>query len=210
MSPTRSCISRPQFLDQLRRTGEYKIKPLKAAARALLGYPHPQRVPTGVYAEQAIGISTDEFHRAKDSDVRYLRNIFPLLDLGMSRQDCLTYLTEKGFGETVKSACVGCPFSGNSRLRWIRDTDPDAWADLVAFDREIRHGSPRAIAEGKPLRGQFFVHRSLQPLDQVDLDPPRRSHLQLVGDPAIEDDDPDGCSPWSCRSGTPITEERAA
>ncbi len=191
-------------------TGEYKIKPLKAAARALLGYPHPTRVPAGTFAEQAIGISTDEFHRAKDSDVRYLRNIFPLLDLGMSRQNCLTYLAKRGFGETVKSACIGCPFSGNSRLRRIRDTDPDAWADLIAFDREIRHGSPRAIAEGKPLRGQFFVHRSLQPLDQVDLDPPRRGHLQMIGEPAAENDDPDGCSPWSCRSGHPVTDERAA
>jgi hypothetical protein len=191
-------------------TGEYKIKPLKATARALLGYPHPTRIPPGVFAEQAIGISTDEFHRAKDSDVRYLRNIFPLLDLGMSRQDCLTFLAERGFGDTVKSACIGCPYSGNARLRWIRDTYPDDWADLVSFDREIRHGSPRAIADGKPLRGQFFVHRSLLPLDQVDLDPPQPERIRAVGAAAVEDDDPDGCSPWSCRSGTVVTAERAA
>lgn len=31
-------------------TGEYKIKPLKGAARELLGYPHPRRVPDGVFA----------------------------------------------------------------------------------------------------------------------------------------------------------------
>jgi hypothetical protein len=188
-------------------TGEYKIKPLKAAARALLGFPHPIRVPAGVFAEQAIGISVDEIHRAKDSDVRYPRNVFPLLDLGMSRQDCLTYLADHGFGETVKSACVGCPFSGNARLRWLRDTDPEAWADLVEFDREIRNGSPRAIVEGKPLRGQFFVHRSLKPLDQVDLDPSARRRLRVVGGTAVEDDDPDGCSPWSCRSGEAAHDE---
>jgi 3'-phosphoadenosine 5'-phosphosulfate sulfotransferase (PAPS reductase)/FAD synthetase len=185
-------------------TGEYKIKPLKAAARQLLGYPHPTRVPPGVYAEQAIGISVDEFHRAKDADVRYLRNIFPLLDLRMTREDCLAYLRARGFGETVKSACVGCPYSGNSRLRWIRDNEPDAWTDLIAFDRAIRNGSPRAIAEGKPLRGQFFIHRSLKPLDQVDLDPPARGHLRLVGGTVSEEDDPDGCSPWSCRSGESV------
>lgn len=187
-------------------TGEYKIKPLKRAARALLGYPHPVRVPAGIYAEQAIGISVDEIHRAKAADVRYLRNVFPLLDLGMSRGDCIEYLRERGFGETVKSACIGCPFSGNARMRWIRDTDPEAWADLVAFDREIRNGSPRATAEGKPLRGQFFIHRSLQPLDQVNLDPPGQGHLRLVSGSAFEGDDPDGCSPWSCRSGQPVEE----
>jgi len=118
----------------------------------------------------------------------------------MSREDCLAYLQKNGFGDTVKSACVGCPYSGNARLRWIRDTDPGAWADLVEFDRDIRNGSPRAIAEGKPLRGQFFVHRSLRPLDQVDLELRRRRHLVVVSGTADEDD-PDGCSPWSCRSG---------
>src|SRR5262245_3280290 len=91
-------------------TGQYKIRPLKQEARRLLGYPHPKRVPLGVYAEQAIGISTDEFARAKDADVRYLRNIFPLLDLGWDRTRCLAYLAEHGFGDTVKSACLGCPF----------------------------------------------------------------------------------------------------
>ncbi|KAA9159485.1 hypothetical protein FPZ12_020385 [Amycolatopsis acidicola] len=192
-------------------TGEYKIKPLKAAARELLGYPHPTRVPPGVFAEQAIGISIDEVHRAKDADVRYLRNVFPLLDLGMSRDDRVQYLADRGFGETVKSACVGCPYSGNARLRWLRDNDPDAWQDLVAFDKAIRHGSPRAIAAGKPLRGEFFVHRSLRPLDEVDLAPRSRRHLTIVDD----DPEPDGCSPWSCRSGEPVdidavAEQRAA
>ncbi|WP_254126450.1 hypothetical protein [Amycolatopsis sp. CA-230715] len=179
-------------------TGEYKLKPLKKAIREILGYPHPLRVPRGVFVDQAIGISTDEVHRAKDSDVNYTRNIFPLLDLGMSRSDCQTYLREHGLGDVVKSACIGCPYSGNSRLRYIRDTDSRAWAELVEFDKAIRHGSPRAIAEGKPLRGQFFIHRSLLPLHEVDLDATR-------GRPSAEEDDPDGCSPFSCRSGTDAT-----
>ncbi|GAB3000662.1 adenine nucleotide alpha hydrolase family protein [Amycolatopsis echigonensis] len=179
-------------------TGDYKIRPLKKAVREILGYPHPLRVPRGVFVDQAIGISTDEFHRAKDSDVNYTRNIFPLLDLGMSRSDCLAYLRERGLGDVVKSSCIGCPYSGNSRLRFIRDTDPQAWTDLIEFDKAIRNGSPRANAEGKPLRGQFFIHRSLLPLDEVDLDATR-------GRPGIEEDDPDGCSPFSCRSGPAAT-----
>jgi hypothetical protein len=34
---------------------------VQAAARELLGYPQPIRVPAGVFAEQAVGISLDEF-----------------------------------------------------------------------------------------------------------------------------------------------------
>jgi hypothetical protein len=97
-----------------------------------------------------------------------------------------------------------CPYSGNVRLRKIWEGEPDAWADLVEFDRAIRNGSPRGIVEGEPLRGQFFVHRSLKPLDGVDLDVSARRHLRVVGGTAVKDDDPDGCSPWSCRSGESV------
>jgi hypothetical protein len=186
-------------------TNEYKIVPLKRAARQALGYPHPARVPEGVYAEQAIGISVDEIHRAKDADVGYLRNVFPLLDLGWTRADCETYLTERGWTGTVKSACLGCPFHSNSGWKWVRDNDPDGWADAVAFDRQIRHGYPRANAKGQHLRGTYYLHSSCQPLGEVDLDRPRR--LRAVGSAGPVGDesegDPDGCSPWACRSGAP-------
>lgn len=203
-------------------TSEYKIVPLKKAARELLGYPHPRRVPRGVYAEQSIGISIDEIGRARDSGVRFLRNVFPLLDLGFDRARCVEFLVERGFGQTVKSACVGCPFHGNAGWRWIRDHDPNGWAEAVEFDRAIRHGYPHATKQGQELRGQYFLHRACQPLDQVDLDTPARGkrHLRLITAETArdEDGDPDGCSPWSCRSGEPVTdtetdtqtEERAA
>ncbi|MGH3760195.1 hypothetical protein [Actinophytocola sp.] len=169
-----------------------------------------------MYVEQAIGISTDEFTRAKDSDVQYLRNVFPLIELGWDRARCVEYLAERGFEKTVKSACVGCPFHGNAGWRWIRDTDPDGWAKAVEFDKAIRDGYPHATKQGQELRGQYFLHRSCQPLDHVDLDPPTANtaadaatatrHLRLVTAPAVhEEGDPDGCSPWSCRSGARVT-----
>ncbi|MFI6098218.1 hypothetical protein ACIA8G_21875 [Lentzea sp. NPDC051213] len=193
-------------------TSEYKITPLKRAARQLLGYPHPRRVPRGVYVEQAIGISTDEFTRAKDSGLRYLRNVFPLIDLDWDRAACAAYLAERGFGDTVKSACVGCPFHGQAGWRWIRDNDPDGWAQAVEFDKAIRHGYPRATEQGQHLRGQYFLHRSCRPLGEVDLDPPASAKrlLRAVAADPVEDTDPDGCSPWSCRSGRAVASERAA
>jgi 3'-phosphoadenosine 5'-phosphosulfate sulfotransferase (PAPS reductase)/FAD synthetase len=187
-------------------TNEYKIVPLKRAARDALGYPHPQRVPKGVYAEQAIGISVDEIHRAKDADVAYLRNVFPLLDLGWTRADCEQFLTERGWTGTVKSACLGCPFHSNTGWKWLRDNDPDGWADAVAFDRQIRHGYPHATAKGQPLRGTYYLHSTCQPLGEVDLDRTSR-RLRAVGtaEPVGDEPegDPDGCSPWACRSGAP-------
>jgi hypothetical protein len=188
-------------------TSEYKIAPLKKAARELLGYPYPKRISSGIYAEQAIGISTDEFHRAKDADVRYLRNVFPLLTLAWDRETCRQYLLARGFGDTVKSACIGCPFHGNAGWRWLRDHDLAAWEEAVAFDEAIRHGYPHANGQGQQLRGQYFLHRSCRPLSEVNLDPPALTRRPRMTD---EEPDPDGCSPWSCRSGTPDTDHRAA
>jgi hypothetical protein len=155
--------------------------------RRRLGHPHPRRVPAGVVAEMAIGISLDEVHRARDADVAYMRNTFPLLDLGWRRGDCLAYLTGHGLGTTPRSACLGCPYHTDAEWVRLRTDDPAGWADAVAFDAAIRHGSARATSGGHPLRGQFFLHRQRIPLDQVRLRPR----------PAGDADGP-GCGPWTC------------
>ncbi|WP_042422335.1 hypothetical protein [Streptacidiphilus anmyonensis] len=111
-------------------TAHYKVRPLKAEVRRRLGYPYPAAVPAGVFAQQWIGISTDEASRARFSDVDYIRHEFPLMLLkgggshyvGWTRQDCQRFLESRGFGNTPKSACVTCPYSGNRRLRLLRDT----------------------------------------------------------------------------------------
>jgi len=177
-------------------TSEYKVRPLKAKARELPGYPHPSRVPKGVYAAQAIGISTDEFHRAKDSGVNYLKNTFPLIELGWTRGDCIAYLRRRGWDQVARSSCVGCPFHGNHTWRRMRDERPAEWAAAVAFDYAIRKGHPAANTAGQPPRGEYFIHHSRVALDLADLRPRRG------GDGA----DPDGCSPWGCRSGHPTPE----
>jgi hypothetical protein len=107
-------------------TNEYKIEPLKRAARELLGYPHPRRVPAGVYAEQAIGISTDEFHRAKDSRVNYLRNTFPLIDLGWTRTDCERYLAQHGSRRPSNPPASAAPSpETNAGAGSVTTTPPD-------------------------------------------------------------------------------------
>ncbi|GGJ90145.1 hypothetical protein GCM10010123_19950 [Pilimelia anulata] len=175
-----------------RSTGEYKIKPIKAEVRRRLGYPHPRRVPAGVFAEMVIGISVDEIGRARPADVRYMRNVFPLLDLGWRRQDCLEFLTGHGLGDTPRSSCVGCPFHTDDFWADLKVNHPAEWADAVAFDHAIRDGSARANAAGQPLRGRFFLHRQRVPLDQVVLRP-------RTGGTAAESL---GCGPWTCPHAT--------
>ncbi|MFE6186473.1 hypothetical protein ACFQ6U_18820 [Streptomyces sp. NPDC056465] len=193
-------------------TEQYKLHPLKRKVRELLGYPHPYTVPRGLYAETWIGISRDEFHRARDADVQYLSSAFPLLYLpgaadgrgGWTREDCLRYLRAHGWATTPRSSCIGCPFHSNAHWRHLRDEQPKAWADAVAFDRAIRAGNARGNARGKPLLGKAYLHRSRRPLDEAPIERVTahewaRKQTDLfdqVADTEVET----GCSPWSCRA----------
>lgn len=177
-------------------TSEYKLNPIGRKVRELLGAAPPdyQRVPKGQVAEQWIGFSTDEIGRVSDKrPLSYVRKTYPLLDLRMSRADCQRWLRARGWGDTAKSACIGCPFHGNAQWRDLRDNHPDEWADAVAFDRAIRKGG----AHGLPLHGEAFLHRSRVPLDRAPIDSECAGQVDMLA----ELGDPDGCSPYGCRSG---------
>ena len=103
---------------------------------------------------------------------------------------------------------LGCPFHGNAQWRSIRDSSPQEWADVVAFDAAIRQGNARANATGNRLLGEAFLHRSRVPLDQAPIDHVTAAEWaalqQELGDSAadaqeLEDGVIDGCSPWACR-----------
>lgn len=184
-------------------TSEYKLAPIKAQVRQLLGYPHPTPVPRGVFAEQWIGFSTSELGRVRDTlDVQYAHPRHPLIELGMSKQDCQRWLVRRGW-TVAKSACVGCPYHGNRQWRDMRDNHPEEWADAVAFDHAVRKGGAR----GLPLNGEAFLHRSRVPLELAPIDRVTRNEWAdrqgNILDELAEDGDPDGCSPYGCRSGVP-------
>jgi hypothetical protein len=145
-------------------TGDYKIDPIQAKVRELLGLKPRQRWPKHPVVEQWIGISTDEAHRMKPIDISAIEPRWPLIEKRMSRWDCLRWLERHGYSEPPKSACVFCPFQSNRRWRHLQDADPDGFALAVEIDAAIRNG-----LRSDSLTGQLFLHGSLRPLDQVDL-----------------------------------------
>jgi len=188
-------------------TSEYKLAPIRRKVRELLGAAGPdfRTVKRGNVAEQWIGFSTDEIGRVSDKDgVLYATKRYPLLDLGMSRDDCERWLRRRGWTSVAKSACIGCPFHGNRQWRDLRDNHPDEWADAVEFDEAIRKGGAR----GLPRNGEAFLHRSrvplsIAPIDRVTSAEWKSRQTDIFGQLADldEEGDPDGCSPYGCRSG---------
>ena len=138
---------------------------------------------------------------------------WPLLERGLSRADCMAINTAAGFPGTPKSACIGCPFHGNHQWRDLRDNHPAEWADAVDFDHQIRNESARANAQGQPIRGQMYLHRSRVPLGEAPIDRVTRHEWQgrqmdILGElsaaavtEAMDEEDGAvyGCGPHTCR-----------
>lgn len=141
---------------------EFKIRVIQQKARDLLGLIPRQRGPKETAIHQWIGISTDEAHRMKPSELGFVENKWPLIDVGMSRRDCLRYLEERQYPRPPKSSCIFCPYRGDEQWRVMRDDAPADWNRAVEFDRAIRPGF-------FGMDGEAFVHRQRVPLDQVDL-----------------------------------------
>ena len=82
-------------------TDRWKIRPIRTKLRQLLG-----RRPRTGDIRALIGISLDEWHRMRSSDVKYIENVYPLVDLRMTRQDCVAWLQDHSLDIPPKSACL--------------------------------------------------------------------------------------------------------
>lgn len=135
-------------------TKEYKLVPIWRELRRR-GY-GPKRP-----VEQWIGISLDEIQRMKPSRLKWASTAWPLIEARMTRQNCFAWMEAQGYPKPAKSACVGCPFHDDATWRDMKLNRPEQFADAVEWDKAIRR-LPQ-------LDSPAYLHRSLAPLDEVDL-----------------------------------------
>ena len=88
--------------------------------------------------QQWLGISWDEFSRARTSDVKYIDNHYPLLDRQMTRGDCITWLESQGLPRPPKSSCVFCPYHSLSAWQELKRAGGPDWQMALAVDDSIR------------------------------------------------------------------------
>jgi hypothetical protein len=98
----------------------------------------------------------------KPSRTPWITNLFPLIDAGLSRDDCTKVIEEAGLPVPKKSACVFCPYHHDRYWHDLKTNYPEEFSRAVAFDGKIRDMTKTGIE--KPV----FLHRSLQPLEQID------------------------------------------
>ena len=147
-------------------TFDYKIQPIRKGIRRLLKVKARERIKESHI--QWLGISTDEIQRMKDSGMKWLVNQWPLIDIRMSRDDCLAWFARHyPDRQLIKSACVACPYKNNHE--WNQLT-ADEFKQAVEFDNAMRNHSK--------MRLEQYVHRDRKPLSEVDLSRPE-DHGQI-------------------------------
>ena len=131
-------------------TDEWKIRPVR---RCLQTHRNGRRV------ELLQGISVDEAKRARDSNAKYITNNYPLLDIDMTRQDCIDWLDNQGIEIPNRSSCYMCPF--HSKKDWLSLSETSDWENIIRVDNEIRYARPGTNGY------RLYLHGSLLPIAEV-------------------------------------------
>ena len=137
---------------------------MRRKARQLAGIYGKQE--KNLVVTQWLGISLDEIQRMKVSVEKWLYMRHPLIDVGMTRQDCLDWMKNNGYPEPPRSACSFCPF--HSSAEWLRLKQmPEEWSKIVQFEKDLQTA---ALQNEGPatMRGVPYLHNSWVPIDEVD------------------------------------------
>ncbi len=145
-------------------TRDFKIDPITRAQRIYAGVKRGEKQKVVC---TWIGISTDEMERMKDSHVPFSMNRWPLIEAGVSRQQCLDWMKAKGYPQPPRSACVFCPYHSDREWVRLRSEAPEEFERAVRFEKDVQEATlADDVSNGVP-----FLHASRKPLAEVVFNP---------------------------------------
>ncbi len=120
-----------------------------------------------------LGISTDEAHRQKDSRKSWITHSYPLIEMGMSRADCLNWMANKGYLQPPRSACYFCPYHSDAEWIRLKRDEPEAFASAVQFERDMQG----QMAKLDRIDSIPYLHSERKPLDQINFRHERQPNM---------------------------------
>ena len=97
-----------------------------------------------------LGLTVDEVHRMKPSDVQWVETKYPLIEARLYRASIVTDLERRGIPYLISTECDGCPHK--NKARWDR-TSPEMIDELAEFERRFN--------------GEFFLTSQRVPLKEA-------------------------------------------
>lgn len=138
---------------------------------------HIKRTTPGAYVRMGIGFSTDEWTRARDTNWHdrygseesknpeklgfYRQNYYPLLEMGISRNQCHAIITSAGLPTPPKSSCKYCPYHRRGEWVQMKQYEPEEFEVACHVDDLLRDRNIRL--QGKPV----FLHPDRKPLREA-------------------------------------------
>ena len=112
-------------------------------------------------AELSIGFTAEEGRRCKTSGVKWLQHRWPLVELGLTREDCKAVFGQVGLPVPARTACWFCPLQ---RVVWwqkLVDEDPERFERAALLEDQVNR---RRSARGDSL---VFLSGRLRPLREA-------------------------------------------
>jgi len=116
-------------------TLEYKIQPMDVFVRKMCKV---KRGEKNVVVNRLIGISTDEITRINVSKNKWDRNVYPLIENNLSRDDCLEYFKKNKLNKPPKSACIFCPYHSKSFWSDLKKNSPEEFQEAVEYEKQAK------------------------------------------------------------------------
>lgn len=122
-------------------TDNFKIAPQRRLFRKIVGKGNGK-----ILVNCWLGITTDESHREIQSEVQWITNSFPLLQLNLSRKDCIE-INQSHKLTITKSGCFNCPYGGKKWFVNLYNNHPDLFKICVQMEKEYqkKHGKKHGL-----------------------------------------------------------------
>lgn len=111
-------------------TFDYKIAPMRR---------YLQTIRNNKKIRLWIGISLDEIERIKQSNVKYIKHYYPLIETQTRIDAIVNWYKTNNFREPMKSACLICPFHSDNYWKRFKKQFPSEFKDACMFDENIRN-----------------------------------------------------------------------
>jgi len=137
-------------------TTRFKIAPIRRHIKPLVDQSLPKP-----WITQWVGITADEAHRARESDVQFIEMRYPLIEMGLTRNQVRAWMTRNyPDWEVKKSGCWHCHYQPASEWMKLRKESPELFK--LARDMEeaakatgtIKYG----LFGGKTIAGFDYSH----------------------------------------------------
>ena len=98
---------------------KFKIQPIRKYLREKYGKKET--------FEMNIFIDYSEFHRMRESDRKYIKNKYPLVEQKLNRDQLKEIIKSKGYLLPEKSGCYHCCFTTKKGWIKLRNKEPELW-----------------------------------------------------------------------------------